>query len=107
MIPPAVIGADGSATPVEVSAQIDSDALSDEIARKVSALSPNDFDIIVDDEGCRSLAEAVAEKLDYDALQNALPKRTHMTSLPPPTRRSMSILRNSPASYLKSLQQAA
>ena len=32
------------------------DALADEIARKVSELSPNDFDIIVDDEGCRSLA---------------------------------------------------
>lgn len=46
----------------------DSDALSDEIARKVSALSPNDFDIIVDDEGCRSLAEAVVENLDYDRI---------------------------------------
>ena len=46
----------------------DSDALADEIARKVSALSPNDFDIIVDDEGCRSLAEAVVENLDYDRI---------------------------------------
>ena len=45
-----------------------SDALADEIARKVSALSPNDFDIIVDDEGCRSLAEAVVENLDYDRI---------------------------------------
>ena len=75
VIPPAVIGADGSATPVEVSAQIDSDALSDEIARKVSALSPNDFDIIVDDEGCRSLAEAVAEKLDYDGIAKRLAEK--------------------------------
>ena len=75
VIPPAVIGADGSATPVEVSPQIDSDALSDEIARKVSALSPNDFDIIVDDEGCRSLAEAVAEKLDYDGIAKRLAEK--------------------------------
>ena len=42
--------------------------MADEIARKVSALSPNDFDIIVDDEGCRSLAEAVVENLDYDLI---------------------------------------
>ena len=71
IIPPAVIS--GGDTPLEVtSANIDADALSDEIARKVSALSPNDFDIIVDDEGCRSLAEAVAESLDYDGIVKKL-----------------------------------
>ena len=71
IIPPAVVS--GGDTPLEVtSANIDADALSDEIARKVSALSPNDFDIIVDDEGCRSLAEAVAESLDYDGIVKKL-----------------------------------
>ena len=69
--PPA--GISGGDSPLEVtSANIDADALSDEIARKVSALSPNDFDIIVDDEGCRSLAEAVAESLDYDGIVKKL-----------------------------------
>ena len=54
----------------------DSDALSDEIARKVSALSPNDFDIIVDDEGCRSLAEAVVDSLDYDRIIEKIAERS-------------------------------
>ena len=75
VIPPAVVGsADG--TPVELSAQIDTDALADDIARKVGALYPNDFDIVVDDEGCRPLAEAVADKLDYDGIAKKLAEKS-------------------------------
>ena len=54
----------------------DTDALADEIARKVAALSPNDFDIIVDDEGCRSLAEAVVDNLDYDRIIEKLAEKS-------------------------------
>ena len=73
VIPPAVIS---DASSIELSAaQFDPDALADEIARKVSAISPNEFDIVVDDDGCRSLAEAVAENLDYDGIARKLAER--------------------------------
>lgn len=76
VIPPAVIG-DGEAASLELApVHIDSDALADEIARKVSAISPNDFDIIVDDEGCRSLAEAVAEHFDYAEIAKNLAEKS-------------------------------
>ena len=76
------------------------DALADEIARKVSELSPNDFDIIVDDEGCRSLAEALVEKLDYDRILDKLNERAQAAKPPKRPRRTRSPLRTPPRKRL-------
>lgn len=51
---------------------IDSDEIADCVAKRVGTISPEQFEITVDDDGCNSLAEAVEEKLDYDKLANAI-----------------------------------
>lgn len=47
---------------------IDSDEIADCVAKKVGSISPEQFEITVDDDGCESLANAVEQKLDYDLL---------------------------------------
>ena len=44
------------------------DDIADCIAKRVGSISPEDFEITVDDDGCDSLAKAIEEKLDYEAL---------------------------------------
>lgn len=51
---------------------IDSDEIADCVAKRVGTISPEQFEITVDDDGCNSLAEAVEDKLDYDKLANAI-----------------------------------
>ncbi len=58
-----------------VAASIDGDEIADRIAKQVGTISPEQFDVMVDDDGCDSLAKAVESKLDYDALAEAVAKR--------------------------------
>lgn len=44
------------------------DEIADCIAKRVGSVSPEDFEITVDDDGCDSLAKAIEEKLNYDEL---------------------------------------
>ncbi len=47
---------------------LDKDELGDAIARKVGTIARTEYDIIVDDEGCASLADAIWEKLQQAEL---------------------------------------
>ncbi len=58
-----------------VAASIDGDEIADRIAKQVGTISPEQFDVMVDDDGCDSLAKAVESKLDYDALAEAVAQR--------------------------------
>lgn len=42
----------------------DVEELADEIAKKVGSIYSNEYEIVVDDDGCDSIATAVAEKID-------------------------------------------
>ena len=54
---------------------VDNDELADRIAKQVGTIAPEQFDIMVDEDGCDSLARAVESKLDYEALSNAVAEK--------------------------------
>ncbi|MDE7379701.1 MAG: hypothetical protein K2N14_01490 [Clostridia bacterium] len=54
---------------------IDSDEIADCVAKRVGTISPEQFEITVDDDGCDSLAKAVESKLDYDQLASAVAEK--------------------------------
>ncbi|HIU79583.1 MAG TPA: hypothetical protein IAC67_01555 [Candidatus Coproplasma excrementipullorum] len=54
---------------------IDSEELADRIAKQVGTIAPEQFDVMVDEDGCDSLAKAVESKLDYDAISAAVSER--------------------------------
>ena len=58
-----------------VHAEINEDELADAIALKVGSLKPEDFEIIVDDEGCESISREIIERLDYDAIAAAVAEK--------------------------------
>ncbi len=62
-----------SAVPVDV--QLDEEELSDRIALKVGSLKSEDFDILVDDDGCASISREIAEKLDYEFICSAIAEK--------------------------------
>ncbi len=68
---------DGGKTVVAagVPLNIDEEELADRIALKVGAVRPEEFDLIVDDEGCDSLAKEVCEKLDYEVISAEVAER--------------------------------
>lgn len=54
---------------------IDSDEIADCVAKKVGSISPEQFEITVDDDGCDSLAKAVEDRLNYDSLAAAVAEK--------------------------------
>ncbi len=54
---------------------IDEDEIADRIALKVGTIKAEDFDIIVDDDGCDSISKAITEKLDYDIIAAAISEK--------------------------------
>ncbi len=58
-----------------IHAEINEDELADAIALKVGSLKPEDFEIIVDDEGCESISKEIIERLDYDAIATAVAEK--------------------------------
>ena len=54
---------------------IDSDEIADCVAKRVGSISPEQFEITVDDDGCDSLAKAVESKLDYDVIAAAVAEK--------------------------------
>lgn len=51
---------------------LDEDELADSIALKVGSLKAEDFEILVDDEGCTSISKEIADNLDYNAISNII-----------------------------------
>lgn len=64
-----------AAAVVAAAMPVDEDEIADKIALKVGSLKSEDFEILVDDEGCASVAKEIAEKLDYDAICAALAEK--------------------------------
>ena len=60
-------------TPVDI--RIDEDELADKIALKIGALKAEDFDIIVDDDGCDSISKDIVEKLNYEVISSAVAEK--------------------------------
>lgn len=58
-----------------LSEAIDSEEIADCVAKKVGTVSPEQFDVLVDDDGCDSLARAVEEKLNYDVICAAIAEK--------------------------------
>ena len=54
---------------------IDSDEIADCVAKRVGSISPEQFEITVDDDGCDSLAKAVESRLNYDSLAAAVAEK--------------------------------
>ncbi|MBD5632786.1 MAG: hypothetical protein HDP34_06100 [Clostridia bacterium] len=73
LIPAVQSGAAVIAAPANV--EIDEEDLADRIALKVGAIKAEDFDIIVDDDGCNSISKELAEKLDYDYIAAAVAEK--------------------------------
>ncbi|MDE6667213.1 MAG: hypothetical protein K2K38_02555 [Clostridia bacterium] len=64
-----------------VQAEINEDELADAIALRVGSLKPEDFEIIVDDEGCESISKEIIERLDYDSIATAVAEKLREASL--------------------------
>lgn len=47
---------------------IDNDEIADCVAKRVGTISPEEFEINVDDDGCDSLAKCIEGKLDYEVI---------------------------------------
>ena len=54
---------------------VDNDEIADRVAKQVGTIAPEQFDVMVDEDGCDSLAKAVEGKLDYDAISSAVAER--------------------------------
>lgn len=51
-----------------IAESLNPDEIADCVAKRVGSVSPEEFEITVDDDGCGSLAKSVEEKLDYEEL---------------------------------------
>lgn len=67
--------APNTATFAPVDLKIDEDDLADRIALKLGGLKAEDFDIIVDDEGCSSISESIVKKLNYNMIASAVSQK--------------------------------
>ena len=64
-----------SAVVKNLAGAIDSDEIADCVAKRVGSISPEQFEITVDDDGCESLATAVEQKLDYELLASSVAEK--------------------------------
>ncbi|MGN1372424.1 MAG: hypothetical protein ACI4VK_00080 [Candidatus Coproplasma sp.] len=58
-----------------ITESLNPDDIADCVAKRVGSVSPEDFEITVDDDGCSSIAKAIEEKLDYEALAAKVSER--------------------------------
>ena len=60
---------------VPVDLQLDEDELADRIALKVGGIKAEDFDILVDNDGCSSISDSIVEKLDYEVIAYSIAEK--------------------------------
>ena len=58
-----------------INLNIDEEELADRIALKVGSLKSEDFEIIVDDEGCSSISKDICDRLDYSLISDAVAEK--------------------------------
>lgn len=59
---------------------LDSREIADCIAKQVGSVAPEQFDILVDEDGCDTLAKAIVEKLDVEAIANAVAEKLNASA---------------------------
>jgi len=59
----------------ELAGKIDNDEIADCVAKKVGSVSPEEFDVMVDEDGCDTIVKQLEEKLDYEAVATAIAER--------------------------------
>lgn len=64
-----------AAEAVPVDLQLDEDELADRIALKVGGIKAEDFDILVDDDGCSSISKELAANLNYDVIASSIAEK--------------------------------
>lgn len=57
---------------VVANADIDEEELADRIALKIGAIQPDDYSIMVDEDGCASITKEITEKLDYELIASTV-----------------------------------
>ncbi len=68
-----------SVSRVPVDLQLDEEDLADRIALKVGGIKADDFDILVDDDGCSSISKAIVSGLNYDLISSAIAEKLRVT----------------------------
>ncbi len=58
-----------------ISGLIDSDEIADCVAKHVGNVTPQQFEISVDDDGCNSLAKEIEARLDYNVLASSVAEK--------------------------------
>ncbi len=61
--------------PVPVDLEVDEENLADRIALKVGSIKAEDFDILVDDDGCASISREITRVMDYDIIAAAVAEK--------------------------------
>lgn len=64
---------------VPVDLQLDEEDLADRIALKVGGIKADDFDILVDEDGCSSISKEIAENLNYDVIASTIAEKLRST----------------------------
>ncbi len=70
---------EAASTAVVANADIDEDELADRIALKIGAIQPDDYNIMVDEEGCASITKEITEKLDYELIASTVADKLRET----------------------------
>ena len=65
-------GFNTNVAPVTANVDLDEEELADAISLKVGSLKAEDFEILVDDEGCLSISKVIADNLDYNKISNII-----------------------------------
>ncbi len=60
---------------VPVDLQLDEDDLADRIAVRLGGVKPEDFDILVDDDGCESISKEIVANINYAELAAAIAEK--------------------------------
>jgi hypothetical protein len=58
-----------------ISLAVDSEEIADCVAKRVGTIAPEQFDVMVDDEGCDSIAQSISQKLNYEYLASAVAEK--------------------------------
>ena len=70
---------EAASTAVVANADIDEEELADRIALKIGAIQPDDYNIMVDEEGCASITKEITEKLDYELIASTVADKLRET----------------------------
>ena len=70
---------EAASTAVVANTDIDEEELADRIALKIGAIQPDDYSIMVDEEGCASITKEITEKLDYELIASTVADKLRET----------------------------